>query len=275
MSPLARQGGLAAAARARLAAIGPMPSGHLAREVLGLARVDEAIAERLVGTLLGGDSAFERTGDGRWRLAPISTAGAARSLREIPFVVVDVETTGGRPPGDRVTEIGAVRVRAGRMETEWSSLVNPGRPIPSFVSRLTGIHDVTVAAAPPFAAVAESFLEFLGGAVFVAHNARFDWRFVNAELLRASGGLLTNARLCTVRLARRLLPHVRRRNLDALAWLFGVEIPGRHRALPDARATARILLALLDVAEEQGIADELELAALGGVGGTLWPARPY
>ncbi|HEY7472213.1 MAG TPA: exonuclease domain-containing protein [Gemmatimonadota bacterium] len=275
MSPLARQGGLAAVARARLAAAGPMPSGPLAREVLGLARVDDAIAERLVGTLLGGDSEFERTGDGRWRLRPRSTAGAVRSIREIPFVVVDVETTGGRPPGDRVTEIGAVRVRAGRVEAEWSSLVNPGRPIPSFVSRLTGIRDATVAAAPPFAAVADSFLEFLGGAVFVAHNARFDWRFVNAELLRSSGGLLTNARLCTVRLARRLLPHVRRRNLDALAWLFGVEIPGRHRALPDARATARILFALLAVAEEQGIGDELELAALGGVGGTLWPARPY
>ena len=274
MSPLARQGGLAALARARLAA-GPMPPGPLAREVLGLARVEESIAERLVGTLLGGDSAFERTGDGFWRLTPESAAGAARSLREIPFVVVDVETTGGRPPGDRVTEIGAVRVRGGRVEAEWSSLVNPGRPIPSFVSRLTGIHDATVAAAPPFAAVADTFIEFLGGAAFVAHNARFDWRFLNAELLRSNGGLLTNARLCTVRLARRLLPHVGRRNLDALAWLFGIEIPGRHRALPDARATARILLALLEVAEEQGVADELELAAIGGVGGTLWPARPY
>jgi DNA polymerase-3 subunit epsilon len=123
--------------------------------------------------------------------------------------------------------------------------------------------------------VADTFLEFLGGAVFVAHNARFDWRFVNAELLYARGGRLTNARLCTVRLARRLLPHVKRRNLDALAWLFGIEVNGRHRALGDAQATARILLALLDVAEEQGVVDELDLAAIGGVGGTLWPAQPY
>ena len=123
--------------------------------------------------------------------------------------------------------------------------------------------------------VADEFLAFLGAAAFVAHNARFDWRFVNAELLRARGGRLTNARLCTIRLARRLLPHVRHRNLDALAWLFGVTVEGRHRALPDARATARILLALLDVAEESGVADEVHLATLGGVGGTLWPARPY
>ena len=129
--------------------------------------------------------------------------------------------------------------------------------------------------APAFDRVADEFLSFLGGTTFVAHNAHFDWRFVNAELLRARGGRLTNARLCTIRLARRLLPHVRHRNLDALAWLFGVTVEGRHRALPDARATARILLALLDVAEESGVADEVHLATLGGVGGTLWPARPY
>lgn len=275
MTPLAREGGLAAVARARLAALGPMPSGPLAREVMALSRIDEVVAERLVGTLLGGDSAFERTGDGRWRLAPSSAAAAARSIREIPFVVVDVETTGGRPPGDRVIEIGAVRVRGGRLEGEWSSLVDPGRGIPSFVSRLTGIANSAVAGAPRFERVADEFLEFLGGAAFVAHNARFDWRFVNAELLRARGGRLTNARLCTVRLARRLLPHVKRRNLDALAWLFGIEIQGRHRALPDARGTARLLLELLDVAEASGVADERDLAALGGIDGTLWPARPY
>jgi DNA polymerase-3 subunit epsilon len=168
-----------------------------------------------------------------------------------------------------------VRVRGGRIEGEWSSLVDPGRGIPSFVSRLTGIANSAVAGAPRFERVADEFLEFLGGAAFVAHNARFDWRFVNAELLRARGGRLTNARLCTVRLARRLLPHVKRRNLDALAWLFGIEIQGRHRALPDARGTAKLLLELLDVAEASGVADERDLAALGGIDGTLWPARPY
>ena len=275
MSPLAREGGLAAVARARLAALGPMPSVPLAREVMALSRVDEAVAERVLGALLGGDATFERTGDGCWRLARPSAAAAARSIREIPFVVVDVETTGGRPPGDRVIEIGAVRVRAGRIDGEWASLVDPGRGIPPFVSRLTGIANSVVAGAPSFERVADEFLEFLGGAAFVAHNARFDWRFVNAELLRARGGRLTNARLCTVRLARRLLPHVRRRNLDALAWLFGIEIEGRHRALPDARGTARLLLELLDVAEASGVADERDLAALGGIDGTLWPARPY
>ena len=262
MSPLARQGGLAAIARARLAAEGPMRSHALARAVLGIARVEETVAERLVGTLLGEDRAFERTGDGCWRLTPLSPAGAARSLSEIPFVVVDVETTGGRPPGDRVTEIGAVRMRAGRVEGEWSSLVNPGRPIPGFVSRLTGIDDVKVSDAPPFDAVAEEFLEFLGGAAFVAHNARFDWAFLAAELRRARDLALDGPRLCTVRLSRKLVPGLPSCGLDTLTRWFGFENPARHRAGGDALVTARLLSRLLGLAREAGARTLADLAAL-------------
>lgn len=273
MSPLAPQGSLRSRARSRLEG-GPATPETLAAHVFHFSRVDRRTAERLLGTLLGRDPTFERR-EGRWALAPVRGAGAIRSLREIPFVVVDVETTGGRPPGDRIIEIAAVRVRAGRVEGEWSSLVDPGRPIPWFVERLTGIDGRMTGAAPTFDEVAEPFLDFLGGCPFVAHNAPFDWRFVNAELLRARGGRLTNAKLCTVRLARRLLPNVRRRNLDALAHLFGVPIEGRHRALGDARATARILHRLLDLALERGVEDEAALAGLGGAGGTLWPDARY
>lgn len=273
MSPLAPQGALRTRARARLED-GPSSPEALAEHVFGFARVDPGTADRLLGTLLGADPAFERR-EGRWSLAPVRAGAALRSIGEIPFVVVDVETTGGRPPGDRIIEIGAVRVRGGRIEDEWSSLVDPGRPVPWFVERLTGIDDRMTRAAPAFDRVAGPFLDFLGGCPFVAHNASFDWRFVNAELLRARGGRLTNARLCTVRLARRLLPNVRRRNLDALAHLFGVPIDGRHRALGDARATARILRRLLDLAVERGVEDEAGLAGLGGAGGTLWPDERY
>ena len=166
------------------------------------------------------DAAFTRVGSG-WRLSP-TPAPTLRALTELPLVVVDVETTGGRPPGDRITEIGAVSLVGGRIVEEWSALVDPGRSIPGFVKRLTGIDDRLLAGAPPFDGVADEFLSFLGGTTFVAHNAHFDWRFVNAELLRARSGTLANPRLCTVRLARALLPHVRRRSLDALAWLFGI-----------------------------------------------------
>lgn len=273
MSPLARQGALRSRARAFLAGRDPVPAVVLAREVLALERVGERVAERLVDTLLTGDAAFTR-GESGWRLAP-SPAPRHRELTELPLVVVDVETTGGRPPGDRITEVGAVALVGGRIVDEWSALVNPGRSIPWFVQRLTGIDDRLVAAAPAFDQVADEFLGFLGGTTFVAHNAHFDWRFVNAELMRARSGTLVNPRLCTVKLARALLPHVRRRSLDALAWLFGIEIEGRHRALPDARGTATLLGLLLEIAEEQGVVDELGLAELGGVGGTLWPSRPY
>lgn len=274
MSPLVPQGALRESARSFLVAAGPAPPDALARAVFGLPHVQPAIADRLLGTLLGTDPAFERW-EGRWGLAPAAPAAASRPLHTIPFVVVDVETTGGRPPGDRIIEIGAVRMRGGRIEGEWSALVDPGRAIPSFVARLTGIVDGAVRAAPPFAGVADDFVEFLGNSPFVAHNAHFDWRFVNAELLRARAACLANARVCTVRLARRLLPHARRRNLDALALRFGIEIPDRHRALGDARATARLLTRLLDLAADQGIEDEAGLAGLCGGEGTLWPGAPY
>lgn len=274
MSPLApRESSLRIRAQARLRD-GPSTPEALATHVFGFERVDRSTADRLLGTLLSADPAFERR-DGRWSLAPPSLAGAVRSLVEVPFVVVDVETTGGHPPGDRVIEIAAVRLRGRRIEGEWSTLVDPGRSIPRFVQRLTGIDGRMTAAAPSFEGVVEAFLDVLGGCPFVGHNATFDWRFVNAELLRVRGARLTNAKLCTVRLARRLLPDVRRRNLDALAHLFGIPVEGRHRALGDARATARILSRLLDVAEEQGIADEASLAEMAGAGGTLWPDPRY
>ncbi|MGH7543367.1 MAG: 3'-5' exonuclease [Gemmatimonadota bacterium] len=228
MSPLARPGALRSRARAFLAGRGPTPAVALAREVLALERVGGRVAERLVETLLDGDAAFTRAESG-WRLAP-TPAPRLCEIAELPLVVVDVETTGGRPPGDRITEIGAVSLVGGRIVDEWCALVDPGRPIPWFVQRMTGIDDGLVSGAPTFDGVADDFLSFLGGTTFVAHNAHFDWRFVNAELLRSRSGTLVNPRLCTVRLARALLPHVRRRSLDALAWLFGITIEGRHRA---------------------------------------------
>ncbi|HWC06054.1 MAG TPA: 3'-5' exonuclease [Gemmatimonadota bacterium] len=273
MSPLARQGALRSRARAFLAGRGPVPAVALAREVLALERVGERVAEQLLETLLAGDAAFTRAGTA-WRLSPTSPPRPC-ALAELPLVVVDVETTGGRPPGDRITEIGAVSLVGGTIVDEWSALVNPGRSIPWFVQRLTGIDDHLVSEASTFDGVADEFLSFLGGRTFVAHNAHFDWRFVNAELLRARSGTLANPRLCTVRLARALLPHVRRRSLDALAWLFGITIEGRHRALGDARGTARILLHLLEVADERGARTEADLIGLAGHPGTLFPPRPY
>ncbi|MBI2408206.1 MAG: hypothetical protein HYV19_07905 [Gemmatimonadetes bacterium] len=169
------------------------------------------------------------------------------------FAVVDVETTGtSHGHGDRVTEVAAVLVEGGEVVGEFQSLVNPERPIPWRITVLTGISDAMVADAPRFGDIAEPLAAVLRERVFVAHNAPFDWGFLGMEFARAGlPDALTGSPLCTVRLARRLLSHLPRRNLDSVAVHYGVEIESRHRALGDARATALVLKGLLrDVARE-------------------------
>jgi DNA polymerase-3 subunit epsilon len=177
-------------------------------------------------------------------------------LDAMPFAVVDVETTGTRADGtDRITEIAVVPVDGGVVGTPYTQLVDPERPIPWFITRLTGISDALVAGAPTFAVVAPLVRDRLAGRVFVAHNAAFDWRFVQAECARVGDGALpaVRARLCTVRLARRFLPTLPRKSLDQVAAHFGVPIDGRHRAGGDALATARALVGLLWIAQDRGL----------------------
>ena len=170
--------------------------------------------------------------------------------------MVDVETTGGSPRhGHRVTEVAAVCVVGGRVERTYSTLVNPERRIPAMITSLTGITDEMVRGAPRFHEVAEELGEVLQGRVFVAHNAAFDWGFLCSELERCVGSALSGRQLCTVRLARKLLPQLPSRSLDSLAHYFGLEIEARHRALDDAVATAHVLLRLLDRLREMEIDD--------------------
>ena len=187
----------------------------------------------------------------------------ADPLRSLEYAVVDVETTGGSPQrGHRITEFAAVRVRGtGEVVEEFSTLVNPLRPIPRFITALTGIDPAMVAAAPRFEDIAERVRRVLAGAVFVAHNAAFDRRFVEMELA-CTGQALLGRTLCTVRLARRTVPEVTHRSLDALSYFFGLENEARHRALGDARVTAAILRRLLDRVEERDVCRWHELERL-------------
>ena len=139
-----------------------------------------------------------------------------RAFADCRFVVVDVETTGTSPhAGDRVTEVAAVVLEDGRIEDAFQSLVNPGRRIPAFITGLTGISNAMVADAPSFRDIAGAFAQILEARTFVAHNAPFDWGFLAMEFVRADlPDALAGAPLCTVRLARRLLSHLPRRNLD-------------------------------------------------------------
>ena len=119
-----------------------------------------------------------------------------------------------------------------------------------------------VATAPRFREIAESFADFLQGGIFVAHNAAFDWRFLSAELERSIGAVPVGRQLCTVRLARKLLPQLPSRSLDSLACFFDLRIAARHRALDDARATAELLLRLLGMLEEREITRWTDLQTL-------------
>ena len=189
------------------------------------------------------------------------------SLRETTFVVVDLETTGGRMNGrdgktaDAITEIGAVKVRGGVVLGEFATLVDPGRSIPPQIVQLTGITTAMVCDAPTIAAVLPMFLEFAHGAVLVAHNARFDMGFLRAAADQCGIRWARPQTLCTVQLARRVLsreeaPSVR---LGALARLFAVSSEPTHRALDDARATVEVLHALIERVGNLGVHSYAEL----------------
>ncbi len=241
---------------------GPADSRSLIASVCQLSLLPDAVAEHMAVTLLRDQPRFARTPDGAWRLSePAAPAWRSAPLESEPllaalsFSVVDVETTGGRPDsGDRITEIAIVTVRDGAVAEVYDTLVNPERSIPPFITRLTNISWEMVRDKAPFRDVCGDVLRALDGNVFVAHNASFDWRFVSAEVARSTGRELTGRRLCTVRLARRLLPQLRSRSLDWVARHYGVEIPAgmRHRAAGDALATAHCLLRLLDDARHHG-----------------------
>ena len=159
------------------------------------------------------------------------------------WVFVDVETTGSSPARERVTEVGVVTVETdgdARRVTEWSSLVNPGVPIPPEIQWLTGISNEMVRDAPRFAELAEPLYDLLSDSIFVAHNARFDYGFLKAEFARA-GYDWRAATLCTVRLSRHLYPDRGPHSLDAIVERFGLDGEQRHRALGDARVLWRLM----------------------------------
>ncbi len=162
------------------------------------------------------------------------------------YVVLDLETTGGNPLQDRITEIAAVRIEAGREVARWSTLVNPDTTISPFIQRLTGISNRMVREAPAFAEVAPRLLELMEGAVLVAHNARFDHGFLLHEFARLELDLRVKT-LCTVRLSRLLYPQHRSHGLDAIMQRHGLSSSERHRAMGDVD----MVRAWLDIASHE------------------------
>jgi len=233
---------------------GPADARTLISHVCQLPTMPPAVAEHMAIALFAGNRRVVREPDGRWGLIRAVEFPAADALSGLSYAVVDVEATGGRLSGDRVTEVAVVEVRNGTATTVFETLINPQRAIPPWVSRLTNISWDMVKDAPTFAEVCDQLLGVIDGRVFVGHNVNFDWRFLSMEIERVTGRRLTGRRLCTVRMARKMIPGLRRRSLDHVSMHYGIEITRRHRAGGDAFATAQVLLRMLDDARRRGCA---------------------
>lgn len=195
-------------------------------------------------------------------------------LAEVTFCVLDLETTGGSPQTDTITEIGAVKVRGGERLGTFQTLVNPGRAIPPSVTVLTGITESMVIQAPRIESVLGSLVDFIGEAVIVGHNIRFDMGFIQAALARDQRTAATNATVDTVPLARRLLrDEVPNCRLGTLAERLRLPNRPSHRALDDALATADLLHLLLERAGRLGVSGLDDLRALPTLAGSEHAAK--
>ncbi len=157
------------------------------------------------------------------------------------YSVVDIETTGGLKGGNRITEIGIVKVKQGEIVDTWTTLINPERPIPRFITKLTGINDAMVSDAPIFSDIASTLLDKLSGSIFVAHNVNFDYGFIKKEL-EGLGINFKMPKLCTVVESRKAFKGLKSYSLGNLSAHFNLDLTNHHRALDDAKAAAQLLL---------------------------------
>lgn len=172
-------------------------------------------------------------------------------MKKKVYAIVDLETTGGMAKRDKITEVGIVLFDGEEIIETYQSLVNPGRSIPPEITRITNITNEMVADAPHFYEVAKTVVELTEGAIFVAHNVRFDYSFLKEEFA-SLGYTFTKRQLCTVRLSRKAFPGLKSYSLGNLIRHFDIDVSARHRALDDALATTELLKNILsqDYAEQ-------------------------
>ncbi len=193
---------------------------------------------------------------------------AAQPFEQVPFWVVDVETTGSFGGSHRVIEVAAIKVHQGEMQRVIHTLVNPGLAVPIWIQQLTGITNQMISAAPGSEEVFPWLRSHLKSGVFVAHSVNFDRNFIDQEVSLLGLKPLETDSLCTVRLSRRLIFDCRGHSLDSIADYFGLEFgratgpSSRHRALGDAWVCARAFLSLLELSQKIGIRTFAELQQL-------------
>jgi len=241
---------------------GAVAAEDAARVLFALERAPATLARSLLADVVDGDARLT------WLGARVGLAGdgcVETTIEDAELVVFDLETTGLSANRDRMCEIGAVRVRALAIEETFETLVNPGVGLPPTIAALTGIGAAELRRAPRTELAVRRFLAFAGDAPLVAHNARFDVGFLDRAVERLTGQRVAAQVVDTVWLAKRLLHRRSERfSLQQLAHFFGTTWQPCHRALPDALATAEILIALLGLAQERGartIGEVVELAA--------------
>lgn len=240
---------------------GRVPAVKVVDRVMNIRKPAPDLAKMLVSDLIERDPRLKLSDD---CVELVSDGFEAKSIADTDFVVFDLETTGAQAPPCRITEIGASRVRNGRITEEFQTLVNPETPIPPFITSLTGISDKMVKDAPRFREVAGDFLDFIGDAVLVAHNASFDMRFLNHEIGKIYEDYrVANPCLCTVQLSRKLLPNIINHKLKTVAEYYSVSLVNHHRASDDARATAHIFVNLLDEMASTGVCDLATISSMG------------
>ena len=241
---------------------GAVSAEDAARVLFALERAPATLAHSLLTDVVAGDSRLA------WRGTRVGLADEGTSdtlIEHAEIVVFDLETTGLSARRDRICEIGAARVKALEVADTFETLVRPGVALPPTIARLTGLRDAELRGAPRPELAIRRFLAFAGEAPLGAHNARFDVGFVDCAVERLTGRRVAAPVIDTVWLARRLLHRRSERfSLRQLAHFFGTSCDPCHRALPDAVATAEILVALLGLAQERGartLAEVIELAA--------------
>src|SRR5437763_999463 len=227
---------------------GPVLAEEAARRLFALRQAPVALARSLLAEVVETDTRLAWNGDA---VALAEPPGATLLLEDATYVVVDLETTGLRPGQSGICEIGAVRLCGFEVDAEFQTLVDPG------------LRNDQLRGAPGPGDAVRSFLAFAGDAVLVAHNARFDLAFLDRETERLTGSRIGSPVLDTVRLARTLLAgRVSGFGLAQLAWFLDTTERPCHRALPDAKATSELLLALIGLAQERGARTVTDLAAL-------------
>lgn len=173
------------------------------------------------------------------------------------FSIVDIETTGGSIHYDRITEIGIIQMQNGKVINEYRSFFLPGKTLSPWITELTGITNAMLRGSPRFKEKAQDIFEMLSGTIFVAHNARFDYSFIKAEMMRA--GIVFNAPiLCTVRLSRGLFPEYKKHSLDAIMERYDLSCDQRHRALDDALMVKKFLDILPTFHTEEQILNQVK-----------------